>query len=93
VIAFKRIVRPVWLRAIMYMVAVAGGWLVVLPAVVIIAEHGKFEIAFRNTLYLGMVLIGTGAVLGLVSGYYLISRGQGTPFPLDPTHELVTSGP
>jgi protein-S-isoprenylcysteine O-methyltransferase Ste14 len=42
---------------------------------------------------LGTALFLMGVPLGLVSGYYLIERGRGTPFPLDPTKELVTSGP
>jgi protein-S-isoprenylcysteine O-methyltransferase Ste14 len=44
-------------------------------------------------LFIGVSVFGVGAALALVAGYYLITRGRGTPLPLDPPLELVTRGP
>jgi protein-S-isoprenylcysteine O-methyltransferase Ste14 len=84
-----------WLRALVYVAFVAGGWLVVLPAFIVTLEQGRLEIRLREMPWplLGAALFLLGVPLGLVSGYYLIERGRGTPFPFDPTKELVTSGP
>ena len=38
-------------------------------------------------------LFSLGTALAFWSGFKLIHRGNGTPFPLDPTRRLVTSGP
>src|SRR5258708_8720044 len=84
-----------WLRALVYMAFVAGGWLVVLPAFILTLEQGHLEMQLREMPWplLGTALFLMGVPLGLVSGYYLIERGRGTPFPFDPMKELVTSGP
>lgn len=84
-----------WIRALAYMVLVAGGWLVVLPGLLLAVEGRNPVLQLREMpwpLVAAMFLL-VGAPLGLIAGYYLIERGCGTPFPLDPTRELVTSGP
>lgn len=84
-----------WARALLYMVIVAGGWLVVLPAGLLWLEERSLTVRVRGMPWplLALVTLLIAAALGLSAGYYLISRGKGTPFPLDPTRELVTSGP
>ena len=84
-----------WLRALVYLGVVAGGWLVVLPALLLVVEHGSLVIRLRELPWMlgGACVVLASAALGLTSGYYLISRGHGTPLPLDPTRALVTAGP
>jgi protein-S-isoprenylcysteine O-methyltransferase Ste14 len=87
--------RGIWLRALLYLCIVGGGWLVCLPLAILTLEKGRPAIVLRRTLWAlcGAATCTAGAALGLVSGYYLITHGRGTPLPLDPTRELVTSGP
>jgi protein-S-isoprenylcysteine O-methyltransferase Ste14 len=77
------------------MIIVAGGWLVVLPAALVWLEERRFTLHVRGMPWplLALVTFLIAAGLGLTAGFYLINRGDGTPFPLDPTRELVTSGP
>jgi protein-S-isoprenylcysteine O-methyltransferase Ste14 len=95
--AFHRFTQraPLWPRALLYMCIVAGGWLVVLPAGILWLEERSLTLRVRGMpwplLALAAFLLAAG--LGLSAGYELIRRGDGTPFPLDPTRELVTSGP
>jgi protein-S-isoprenylcysteine O-methyltransferase Ste14 len=83
----------VWIRAIVYMLMVGGGWLIILPLSLLVLEQQTLSLRGMPWLMLGAIVFIIGIILGLVAGYYLIGRGRGTPFPLDPTHELVTSGP
>jgi protein-S-isoprenylcysteine O-methyltransferase Ste14 len=77
------------------MIIVAGGWLVMLPAALVWLEERQFTLRVRGMPWplLALLTFLIAAGLGLTAGFYLISRGDGTPFPLDPTRELVTSGP
>jgi protein-S-isoprenylcysteine O-methyltransferase Ste14 len=43
-------------------------------------------------LTLAALLFGAGLVLALHGGWLLVSRGLGTPLPLDPTRRLVVAG-
>ena len=43
--------------------------------------------------WLGWALIATSSLLGLGSAYVMVTRGAGTPLPLDQTNRLVVSGP
>jgi protein-S-isoprenylcysteine O-methyltransferase Ste14 len=85
----------IWIRALFYLLVVAGGWLVVLPMLILFLEQGHFVLRLREMPwpFIGAISFITGTLLGLVSGYYLVTRGRGTPLPLDPTQELVTCGP
>jgi protein-S-isoprenylcysteine O-methyltransferase Ste14 len=85
----------IWVRALIYLCIVAGGWLGVLPTLVLTLEYKRPRVPLRSApwVVLGGLCGGTAMVLGLVSGSYLITRGRGTPLPLDPPRELVTSGP
>lgn len=87
--------RALWTRALIYMALVAGGWLVVLPAGLIWLEERRLAVHLRGMPWalLAAMCFLAAAALGLTAGYYLITQGNGTPFPLDPTRDLVTSGP
>ena len=78
----------IWIRSLFYL-------LVVLPLLILFLEHGRLALWLREMpwLFIGAIIFISGTLLGLVSGYYLVTRGRGTPLPLDPTQELVTSGP
>lgn len=82
-----------WLRALVYMLIVGGGWLILLPAFILYVEDSWLH--FRSHIYIfpGSGLILSGTLLALYAGYYLIRHGKGTPLPLDPTSQLVTTGP
>lgn len=85
----------IWARALVYLGVIVGGWLGVLPAVALMLEYRRPRVRLRSAPWaaLGGLLGGVALVLGLVSGFHLITRGRGTPLPLDPPHALVTSGP
>src|SRR5262249_52759669 len=84
-----------WIRALANMVLIAGGWLVVLPGLLLTVEgrHPVLQLREMPWPLIAAMFFLVSAPLGLIAGYYLIERGRGTPFPLDPTRELVTSGP
>ncbi len=84
-----------WIRALAYLVIVGGGWLVALPACILIAETGSAVPGFRSlpALLLGIAAFALGFVLACWAGYCLIQYGHGTPLPLDPPRRLVVSGP
>jgi protein-S-isoprenylcysteine O-methyltransferase Ste14 len=83
-----------WMRAIAYMCLFGGTWFVVLPTAILRIEGHVYPV-LRSTrwLALGGSLSILGCALSLIAGYYLVTIGRGTPFPLDPTRELVTVGP
>ncbi len=84
-----------WVRALTYMLMVGGGWLVAIPATMLYFEQGGIWPAWRPLplAVLASVAFLTGTTLALLAGYHLVVYGRGTPFPLDPTRRLVTSGP
>ena len=84
-----------WLRSVFYAALVGGIWLVVIPLVLVHCDPHGPAVRLRSVICLG-VCAGTlslGTALAFWSGFKLIHRGNGTPFPLDPTRRLVTSGP
>lgn len=85
----------IWLRALLYMLGVGGGWLVVLPALIIGLEYGHLLPPLRGLGWAGLGVLTFMAGVGLAwwAGYHLITYGRGTPMPLDPPRKLVTSGP
>lgn len=52
----------------------------------------SFQVGMANYL-LGGVLLVTGLSLGVWSVYAQLTRGRGTPLPMLPTQELLTTGP
>jgi len=83
-----------WVRAVAYMFLFGGSWFLILPALLLVV-HGEFPPSFRSG---GWLVVASGCFLGGVivswlAAYHLVVVGQGTPFPLDPTHKLVVSGP
>jgi protein-S-isoprenylcysteine O-methyltransferase Ste14 len=85
----------IWARAIVYLGIIAGGWLGVLPAIALTLEYKRPRVRLRSATWVAFgTLCGVmAAPLGLVAGFHLITRGRGTPLPLDPPRALVTSGP
>ncbi|HEX3704224.1 MAG TPA: isoprenylcysteine carboxylmethyltransferase family protein [Vicinamibacterales bacterium] len=83
-----------WARAIGYMCLFGGACFVGLP-LILLWLAGAWPPAFRSREWLagGGVLFLLGAALSWLAAYHLVTMGQGTPFPLDPTRALVTSGP
>lgn len=45
------------------------------------------------SLVVGGILVAAGMALGLWSNYVQFTQGRGTPLPMMPTQELLTSGP
>jgi len=85
---------PVVVRAAVYMAVVGGAWLVALPAGLLDLEHGRLVAGLRDAPFLAVaaVLLAAGLALALSGGYLLVSRGRGTPLPLDPPRALVVAG-
>jgi protein-S-isoprenylcysteine O-methyltransferase Ste14 len=85
----------IWIRALVYLFIVGGGWLGVLPLLLLTVEQRHVSVPLRPLLYLclGAGLFAAATLLALVAGYYLVTRGRGTPLPLDPTRDLVITGP
>ena len=71
-----------------------GSWFIALPIALLHAE-GQPDVAFRSQLWIcvGAALFVAGSTLSVIAAYYLVTVGNGTPFPLDPTRELVVVGP
>jgi protein-S-isoprenylcysteine O-methyltransferase Ste14 len=84
-----------WLRSVFYAALVGGIWLVVIPLTLVHYDPHGPAFRFRSAICLGVGtgLFSLGTALAFWSGFKLIHRGNGTPFPLDPTRRLVTSGP
>jgi protein-S-isoprenylcysteine O-methyltransferase Ste14 len=56
---------------------------------------GEPRLRFRGpcSAALGAVLIASSGALAFAAADALVTRGKGTPFPLDPTRHLVMDGP
>ncbi|HLZ28522.1 MAG TPA: methyltransferase [Chloroflexota bacterium] len=81
-----------WLRAVAYMFVVGGIHYAALPLVFTVGEP---RMSFRRgwPMALGSGLVASGAALAFAAAHALVTRGQGTPFPLEPTRHLVVDGP
>jgi protein-S-isoprenylcysteine O-methyltransferase Ste14 len=85
-----------WARASVYLVIVGGGWLVALPACILVAESGSAMPSLRASpvaILVGGATFTLGFGLASWAGYCLIQYGRGTPLPLDPPRRLVICGP
>lgn len=77
------------------MLLIGGGWLLAIPAAIHFMENGDLRPQVMENPWL-MVAVTTflaGAMIAIIAGYHLVTYGKGTPFPLDRTRRLVTSGP
>ena len=85
----------VWARALAYLLVVGGGWLVLLPAGILVAERGSWRPEFQPlpVAIIGAALFTFGFCLACWAGFCLIQYGRGTPLPLDPPRRLVVCGP
>jgi protein-S-isoprenylcysteine O-methyltransferase Ste14 len=53
--------------------------------------HTRFTSHFWRVV--GVCLFAAGGTLGLVSAWFMVTRGAGTPLPADATRKLVVAGP
>lgn len=75
-------------------------FLVLIPLVILVLSPRVDVLLHLNVLRpgslsigLGGLLVAVGLALGIWSNYVQFTRGRGTPIPLMPTQELLTSGP
>lgn len=83
-------------NAIKTSIQIACIWLlalVVAPYVLLDAFGDLSMPIWNSTTGVGVVLFAACSVLGLVSSYFMVRDGDGTPLPLDQTNQLVVSGP
>jgi protein-S-isoprenylcysteine O-methyltransferase Ste14 len=55
--------------------------------------HGRRGFASPFWRGAGTLLFAAGGSLGLVSAWFMVTRGEGTPLPADATRKLVVAGP
>ncbi|HET8649931.1 MAG TPA: isoprenylcysteine carboxylmethyltransferase family protein [Gemmatimonadales bacterium] len=84
-----------WIRSLLYSVLVGGVWLIVLPAGLLHYDPAVTVIRLRtwDLAFPGLLLLVFGWCLSLWAAAHLVRDGRGTPFPLDRTRNLVTTGP
>src|SRR5947209_427850 len=79
------------------MLLVGGVQFGVLPSLELVVEQRRLVsrsmVGNRTARLIGAGFFGAGAALALLAASYLVTRGRGTPFPLDPARVLVTAGP
>lgn len=67
--------------------------LVVVPFTILDAFDALVRPTFGPIVYFALILFACCSALGLTSAYFMVSKGGGTPLPLDQTNRLVISGP
>jgi protein-S-isoprenylcysteine O-methyltransferase Ste14 len=65
----------------------------VIPALLIWWADNRWLLGLGKTRYLGAVPVAAGLILYLYCTTRIVTLGNGMPTPLDPTRELVVSGP
>ena len=83
-------------NAIKTLVQIACIWILTLaaiPYVILDAFGGAIIPELGWWFYAGSILFFGFSLLGLISSYFLVRDGDGTPLPLDQTNHLVLSGP
>ena len=86
----------VYLNAGKTFLQIAGVWsitLVGIPFLILQASGHDLAVSGSPITWIGGALFLLGSVLNLISAFYLVSRGEGTPLPLDQTNRLVIAGP
>lgn len=81
------------LRTFFYAVVVLGLLLGYLPWQVVQLDTAITQSLQALLVYLGLLLFLAGAGLLFSGAYYLVLRGDGTPFPFDPPKRMVVAGP
>jgi protein-S-isoprenylcysteine O-methyltransferase Ste14 len=67
--------------------------LVIIPYMILDAFHTAPIQYDEWRMIVGAVLFLSFSFLGLLSAYFMVREGDGTPLPLDQTNRLVTAGP
>lgn len=67
--------------------------LVLFPLLILKAFNNFLVPMPGSSLWIGAFLFGLFSMLGLWSSFEMVSKGEGTPLPLDQTNKLVTTGP
>src|SRR5687767_177206 len=81
-----------WLRTIVFGLLFVALFLVFLPRW-IVAGGGEAHIVTGAARLTGWLLVGAGGALVLWCWYEFVTRGRGTPVPIDPPRHLVVVGP
>jgi protein-S-isoprenylcysteine O-methyltransferase Ste14 len=74
------------------MLIVGGIHYLLVPLILTIGES-RVRLRGTRPVVLGTALIVGGVALAFAAANALVTRGEGTPFPLDPTRRLVLDGP
>ena len=67
--------------------------LIVIPYIILDAFDTIAITQLGISLLMGSLVFICCSVLGLISSYFMVRDGSGTPLPLDQTNELVVTGP
>jgi protein-S-isoprenylcysteine O-methyltransferase Ste14 len=81
------------LRPLLYAIFLLGVVLGYVPWQVLRLDEAVGDSLDTILTAAGILLFLTGALLLFSGAYYLVLRGEGTPFPLDPPQRLVVAGP
>ena len=67
--------------------------LALIPSMIEISFNNHLSFAPKYQFSLGVLLFAVFGSFGLISSYYMVVKGNGTPIPLDQTNKLVIVGP
>lgn len=87
---------PVWFNGLKTLAQSAVMWLVFLgvcPFIAWVIENWLHTPRFSFPLWLAVLLFILGAIGAQWSAWFIVTRGDGTPLPLDSTNRLVIAGP
>lgn len=82
----------IWLRALVSGLLFVAFFLVFIPRW-IVARGGDVQVVAGTARYAAGLLVGAGGALVLWCWYEFVTRGRGTPVPIDPPRHLVVVGP
>jgi protein-S-isoprenylcysteine O-methyltransferase Ste14 len=82
----------IWLRTLLFALTVVATALVLVPQW-ILRTDGRAQPAPGMMRYGGLLLFGAGFALMIWCWYEFVTRGRGTPAPIDPPRRLVVAGP
>jgi protein-S-isoprenylcysteine O-methyltransferase Ste14 len=81
------------LRTLLYAIFFLGVVLGYVPWQVLRLDEALGDSLNTVLTVAGILLFVIGVLLLFAGAYYLVLRGEGTPFPLDPPQRLVVAGP